>query len=260
MDKVSLTITADPATIARVLSVLDPNVHTSESRAPNDLSTSIGAGTPVAPVSPPSVPNLGVVTPPAPFPTTPPILTSAPDDDDGPAPANAPAVDKAGMPWDERIHTKNKATKADGTWKRGKGLDDGFVAAVEAELRGRMQPVPLAAPTPPPVVPAPAPIIAPPPVHPVPAPAPVVAPQPAPAPVAAPVPAPASAEVNDFASFMTHLGTLSQSGRVDPTYLVDLTARVAAAWSRPLGAITDLGANPDMIPYVVQTMQNESRW
>lgn len=51
--------------------------------------------------------------------------------------AALPAVelDKAGMPWDGRINTSNKAKKADGTWKRAPGLEDAFVEGVKAELK-----------------------------------------------------------------------------------------------------------------------------
>lgn len=53
---------------------------------------------------------------------------------------NAPAItitelDSAGLPWDQRIHSSSHKKKADGTWKRLRGVDDALVAAVEAELR-----------------------------------------------------------------------------------------------------------------------------
>lgn len=49
----------------------------------------------------------------------------------------ASAVDSAGLPWDERIHSSNKALNADGTWRKRRGVTDETVAAVEAELRGQ---------------------------------------------------------------------------------------------------------------------------
>lgn len=70
-----------------------------------------------------------------------------------PAPPAAPAaagaaveVDANGLPWDKRIHasppTKNKA---DGIWRRKRGLDDAVEAQVVAELRQVMAaPAPLA--------------------------------------------------------------------------------------------------------------------
>ena len=66
-------------------------------------------------------------------------------------------VDSAGFPWDERIHSGAKTTKADGTWTYKKGASS-LVAAVEAELRAKGHGVAApAAPvvTPPPVVTAP---------------------------------------------------------------------------------------------------------
>jgi hypothetical protein len=58
-------------------------------------------------------------------------------DDDGPANTNAPAVDSAGLRWDDRIHSKNKALNADGTWRKRRNVDAALVASVEAELRGQ---------------------------------------------------------------------------------------------------------------------------
>lgn len=51
---------------------------------------------------------------------------------------NAPAVDSAGFPWDERIHASTKTIKADGTWTKKKGATPPVVAAVEAELKAKM--------------------------------------------------------------------------------------------------------------------------
>lgn len=45
-------------------------------------------------------------------------------------------VDSAGFPWDERIHSGAKTTKADGTWTYKKGASS-LVPAVEAELRAK---------------------------------------------------------------------------------------------------------------------------
>lgn len=88
--------------------------------------------------------------PPAPAPVAPAAVP--------PAPVAAPAAvpqsaekDSAGLPWDGRIHAKNKAKCQDGTWKKGKDIDPNLIAAVEAELRAAVSaPVipPAAAPTP----------------------------------------------------------------------------------------------------------------
>ena len=49
-----------------------------------------------------------------------------------------PAVDSAGLPWDERIHSGGKSVKVDGTWTKKKGATPPVVATVEAELRAKM--------------------------------------------------------------------------------------------------------------------------
>lgn len=51
-------------------------------------------------------------------------------------PATPPSVDAAGLPWDARIHSESKATVADGTWRKRRGVDPELVKQVEAELRG----------------------------------------------------------------------------------------------------------------------------
>ncbi len=60
----------------------------------------------------------------------------ASDDDTGPSAedAGAPDFDSAGMPWDERIHASSRATVADGTWRKKRGVSPEEVAAVEATL------------------------------------------------------------------------------------------------------------------------------
>jgi len=51
--------------------------------------------------------------------------------------AGAPAVDSAGVPWDERIHSASRATIADGTWRRRKNTPDDVYTSVLAELTGK---------------------------------------------------------------------------------------------------------------------------
>ncbi len=43
-------------------------------------------------------------------------------------------LDKAGLPWDARIHQSNRNQKADGTWMLKRGLDKDLAATVLAEL------------------------------------------------------------------------------------------------------------------------------
>lgn len=263
--KLTLMIEGSADVIASILANLPDGASVAAGSVGNAPTISTGISGVASPAP--------LVTAPTPIASPAAPLADEGDDDDGPAAINAPDRDSAGLPWDERIHSGNKATKADGTWKRRRGIDDALVTQVEAELRGATPaPAPMAAPTiplasPPPMAPmaapAPMPIAAPVPapvVQPIAAPVMVtpLAPEPIPAP--APAPAPTAAPVTDFPGFIAKLGELSTAGKVDANYLVDLTQRVATAWNRTLNAITDIGAHPDMIPYVVQTMQNEGRW
>lgn len=50
---------------------------------------------------------------------------------------NAPAVDSAGFPWDERIHSGSKSIKKDGTWTYRKNTPPTVITTVEAELKAR---------------------------------------------------------------------------------------------------------------------------
>lgn len=61
-----------------------------------------------------------------------------------PPPATDPdsARDSAGLPWDGRIHSESRATIADGTWRKRRGVDDATYAAVMAELQGNAPPPP----------------------------------------------------------------------------------------------------------------------
>lgn len=43
-------------------------------------------------------------------------------------------VDSKGTPWDARIHSESRATVADGSWRKRRGVDDAVFAGVMAEL------------------------------------------------------------------------------------------------------------------------------
>ena len=93
-------------------------------------------------------------------------------------------LDKAGLPWDGRIHASTKTKTKPGLWTAKRGVDPALVVTVEAELRQVMGAAPAIAPAAAPMAP-PAPPAAPvAPVAPPQAPAAPVAP---PAPPAAPV-------------------------------------------------------------------------
>lgn len=94
--------------------------------------------------------------PPAPG-STQPVAAAAPESTSPPAvpavPTSVPAVpastsaaapaagqsdlDSAGCPWDARIHTSNKATIGDGTWRKKPGVDPALFESVKAELMGK---------------------------------------------------------------------------------------------------------------------------
>ncbi len=64
-------------------------------------------------------------------------------------------LDRTGLPWDERIHASSRAKNADSTWRKKRGIDEGTVALVEAELKALMMLPAAAAPAiPAPPVPA----------------------------------------------------------------------------------------------------------
>ena len=117
------------------------------------LSLDLAPPAPVAPV----VAETPATVPPPPF-----VLPEPP--------AAPPSVDASGLPWDARIHSESKATVADGTWRKRRGVDPELVKQVEAELRGESPaaeavsastpPAPAVVPPPPaavPLAPAPAP-------------------------------------------------------------------------------------------------------
>lgn len=216
---------------------------------------------------------------PAPFPPAMPA-TSEDDEGEGTAPAiplPAGTVDKAGLPWDERIHAATKAFNADGSWRKRRGVQDATVTAVEAELRAGAAPaMPMPAPAaiPLPVPPVAAPIPAPAPVataFPAPVAAPAFSPPPMPAlapvaPAPAPVAEPAPAAALDFPNFMMHLSgqmtKMDAAGAplVHADYLAATCAEIATAFGVALKSITDIAGDPRMITYAMQILQRDGRW
>lgn len=205
----------------------------------------------------------------------------APDEDDGTGPVNvnAPAVDAAGLPWDERIHSGTKGQNDDKTWKKRRGGPKGAeLAAIEAELRARTpSPVPMPAPAPLPVAPPaampapPMPVAAPEPVAPpAPAPLPVSAPVPMPAPVPEPVvaapPPPPPAGQLDMAQFMSHITAkmaerdASGAPLVHAEYLAGVAAEISAAFGQTITTIADIANNPQMITYASQCLMRDGKW
>lgn len=119
------------------------------------LTPALGNAASGAPDLPPAAgPAPGV--PPAPG-NTPPVVAAAPESTvptDVPAvPTSVPAVpastsaadpaagqvelDSAGCPWSPLIHTSNKATIGDGTWRKKPGVDPAYFESVRNELMGK---------------------------------------------------------------------------------------------------------------------------
>lgn len=66
-------------------------------------------------------------------------VTPVPDALIPPVPqVSSSTLDKAGLPWDERIHSSSKNFTADGSWRKKRGVTDGVVFEVEAQLRNLM--------------------------------------------------------------------------------------------------------------------------
>lgn len=89
----------------------------------------------------PEAPAAGVPAPPTvaapPAPTAPgsavPPAPAAPSN-----PVNSAELDKAGLPWDARIHSGSREKIKDGTWRQRRNLPEGERERVEAELRALM--------------------------------------------------------------------------------------------------------------------------
>ena len=94
---------------------------------------------PIAPVAPTVSQPVPTIAP-APLapPTAPPPPPAAPSVAVAPVSTHAVPVDKHGVPWDERIHAGNRATVADGSWRKRKNLMPGFFEQVMAELQTHM--------------------------------------------------------------------------------------------------------------------------
>lgn len=130
------------------------------------------------------------------------------------------AVDSKGIPWDARIHSESKATIADGSWRKRRGVDDAVFAEVMAELTAGASGNDAAPPPPPAESDAPlAPTDdAPPPPPPVPA---EVPSEPAAA-------APAAGNLSAFADFPAFVSAVSKHGK-SYVELNELAASVGVA-------------------------------
>lgn len=115
---------------------------------------------PEIPPAPGAIPQAPAVAPvstaPTDVPAVPTSVPAAPALPAAAAPAETPAdLDSAGCPWSPLIHTSNKATIGDGTWRKKPGVDPAYFESVRAELMGNA-PVAAESTTPPAVPAAPA--------------------------------------------------------------------------------------------------------
>jgi hypothetical protein len=112
------------ATTAPVTTVSELNVTTASANTPAP-ATLVPAPDPAAAAMAASNPT--------------PVTTPASSPDEWPQKdANGVLRDKAGLPWDERIHATTKTCKKDGTWKILRGAQPLIVEQVEAELKAAM--------------------------------------------------------------------------------------------------------------------------
>ena len=145
-----------------------------------------------------------------------------------PAPASADSPrDKAGLPWDARIHSSGQSMNSgDGLWKRKRGVSEHTVALVEAELRAQLG---LAAPVPAAVEVAPV------------IPAPPAAVEVAPVVPAAPAAAPAAGV--SFVAVMGKVTALMSAGKLSQ----DDIARTCESVGGPGARLPDLSRMPDAL-------------
>lgn len=120
--------------------VVTPATGNAASGAP-ELPVAAGPAPEVPPVpgnTPPAVAVAPESTSPTGVPAAPTEVPAVPVSTVPAAPVDTPAdLDSAGCPWDARIHTSNKATIGDGTWRKKPGVDPALFESVKAELMGK---------------------------------------------------------------------------------------------------------------------------
>ena len=103
-----------------------PPVHSTAAVEASPIAPAASGAPPLPPVAPlPALPSAPAVAAP-----TAPVAPLSP--------AVGVQLDKAGLPWDARIHAKTMTMNADGTWRRFRGVQDALVVEVEASLRASM--------------------------------------------------------------------------------------------------------------------------
>jgi hypothetical protein len=120
-----------------------------QAQQPAASTPSVPAIPPVPSAAAPAVPATASPSLPVP-PAAAPVPSAGGSVAAPPAPTNA--LDKRGLPWDQRIHASTKAKNADGSWRQKRGVDPAEVERVEQSLRELVaipavpQPIPPAVP------------------------------------------------------------------------------------------------------------------
>lgn len=141
-------------------------------------------------------------------------------------------LDKAGLPWDERIHSSSKALTVDGLWRKKRGVDDALVAQVEDQLKHLM-----ALPTPATVSDTPVPV----------APAIVSA-----VPVPAPPPTPIAEVTDGRQAFINLVGRVSAA---IPAKKITMDEVTKACTDAGVPTLPLLANRADLIPQVAMTIE-----
>lgn len=208
--------------------VYSPQPQAAEAPPPPAPSDAAAAPLPTAPAA-----STAGAPPPPPAPSPPAAPATAPA---APAAPTSLVVDVTGLPWDERIHAANKATIANGQWRKKKGLnDEAYIKGVVTELRAA-HPVTAAAPPPPPPPPSETTAATPPPPPPAPTETAAAAPP--------PPPPPADPQAESFASLMEWLGVQMSTGKIQFQTVVNECQKLGAK------ALADFSSNPNFMPMV----------
>jgi len=159
------------------------------------------------------------------------------------------SVDAAGLPWDERIHSSNRAFVSDGTWRKRRGVDDALVAKVEGELKAVIAPVTLASNDAPATfaaaIPAPLPIAL------VPAP-----PAPAPEPVAVIPPPPCEPVLSVTANRDGFIALVTKASAAIAAKTLTRDEVDAACKAVGVAGLPDLGKSLELVPTVMSLVES----
>lgn len=180
--------------------------------------------------------------------TGPSTQSSAPP---SPEPNVTAMFDKAGMPWDARIHQKGRSQKKDGTWKLQKGIAPELVQSVTAELAAKRLPLSVQSPLLPSTAQPPATSAAssalppPPPDFGTGSPASNAAPPPPPPPAASDAPPPPNdGSVSQFRELLDKITAGTKAGKLNPIKVAEIVQSHGAP------NIMALKSMPNLIPDV----------